>query len=67
MWQGHLICPVSSEASPLHQPHPRRVYTPMPEGCEPFLWAWLTLSRARALGHAQSTVRPSATRLQRLE
>jgi hypothetical protein len=45
MWQGHLIRQVSSHASPLYQPPPRRVYTPTPEGFERFLWACLGLSR----------------------
>ena len=66
MWQGHLIRPVPSEASPLHQPPRRRVHTPTPDGLEPFLWASLVLSRARALGHAQCTARPGATHPQRL-
>jgi hypothetical protein len=45
MWQGHLIRPVSSQASPLSQSPPRRVYTPTPDGFEHFLWACLGLSR----------------------
>jgi hypothetical protein len=45
MWQGHLIRPVSSQASPLSQPPSRRVSTPTPDGFERFLWACLGLAR----------------------
>jgi hypothetical protein len=45
MWQGHLIRQVPSQASPLSQPPPRRVYTPTPYGFERFLRECVGLSR----------------------
>ena len=52
MWHGHLIRPVPSQASPLDQPPPLRMYTPTPDGFERFLRECVGLSRGGA--HAGS-------------